>query len=125
MGGERNEHGTRIARRIDCSRCGAVDHVPFVPQDPSRALCRACAGVVMKMYEEGVKIRMPTKQCACNLCGVPFELPITAVDDGDPLCQMCLQGFTAWQGSVDTPFEQRKALVHEKHRAGTVLRKKL
>jgi CxxC-x17-CxxC domain-containing protein len=124
VGGARNEFGTRIARRIECTRCGKEDHVPFVPKDATKALCRACAAEVIKTYEEGVRVRMPTKPAVCNLCGVPFELPVAAEDDGDPLCKNCLLGFTTWRGSVDVPFAERAKQVLEPRRAGTVLRKR-
>jgi CxxC-x17-CxxC domain-containing protein len=124
VGGPRNEHGTRIARRIKCSRCGKSDHVPFVPKDAARALCRDCAAEMLKTFEVGVKVRMPTKPAVCNLCGAPFDLPITAEDDGDPLCSNCLKGFTTWQGSVDKPFEERSQTVTEPSLGGTLVRKR-
>jgi hypothetical protein len=124
VGGPRNEHGTRIARRVTCMRCGTHDHVPFVPKDPAMALCRNCAAEVLKTYEAGVKVRMPTRMTKCNLCGTPFALPITAEDDGDPLCPSCLKGFTSWQGSVDTPFEVRSDVVVEERLSGALVRKR-
>jgi CxxC-x17-CxxC domain-containing protein len=125
IGGPRNEHGTRVARRVACSRCGKSDHVPYVPKDTTRALCRDCAAEVLKTFEHGVKVRMPTKDAVCNLCGTPFQLPITAEDDGDPLCQNCLRGFTTWQGSVDTPFSERKDAVVEERLSGALVRKRV
>lgn len=124
VGGPRNEHGTRIARRVTCGRCGTADHVPYVPKDPSKALCSACAIEVLKTYDSGVKVRMPTKTTPCNLCGVPFALPITADDDGDPLCPSCLRGFTSWQGSVDVPFGERQGAVVEERLSGALVRKR-
>ncbi len=124
VGGARNEHGTRIARRIECSRCHKEDHVPFVPKDATKALCRDCAAQVLHTYEEGVKVRMPTKSTVCNLCGTPFPMPISAIDDGDPLCPNCLMGFTTWRGSVDVPFTERAKQTLEPRRSGTVLRKR-
>lgn len=42
----RRPHGdrgaTRILTHITCARCGSQEYVPFVPEDPSKALCRAC-----------------------------------------------------------------------------------
>ncbi len=32
----------RILTHITCARCGAQEYVPFVPEDPAKALCRAC-----------------------------------------------------------------------------------
>jgi hypothetical protein len=115
VGGARNEHGTRV---------GLVDHVAFAPRDASKALCRSCAKEVLDIYEAGMKVRVATRKTNCNLCGTPFDLPVTAEDDGDPLCKSCLQGFTSWQGSVDTPFSERQATVLESRASGTVVRKK-
>src|SRR5262245_6321315 len=53
VGGPRNEHGTRVARRVTCARCGTSDHVPYVPKNPANALCRNCAAEVLKTFESG------------------------------------------------------------------------
>lgn len=124
VGGARNEFGTRIARRIDCSRCGKSDHVAYVPKDRARALCRGCATEVLDLYEVGVRARAAVREVDCNLCGIRFGLPANVEDDGDLLCPSCLRGFTAWQGSVDVPFEERAALKTETRRAGTALRRR-
>lgn len=124
IGGVRSEFGTRIARRVDCARCGRSDHVPYVPRDRERALCRDCAAEVLRAYEHGVKARVPMRSANCNLCGTPFELPVTAYDDGDLLCPSCLKGWTTWQGSLETPYPERTATEVEKHRAGTRLRRR-
>lgn len=123
VGGARNEHGTRVARRITCTRCGLVDHVAYSPRDATKALCRKCAKEVLEIYEAGVRVRVATRSTVCNLCGTPFDLPVTAEDDGDPLCKSCLLGFTSWQGSVDTPFNERQGAVLEPRASGTVVRK--
>lgn len=124
IGGPRNEHGTRIARRVTCARCGTADHVPYVPKDPTKALCRTCAAEVLKTYEAGVRVRVQTRKTLCNLCGAPFDLPVSAEDDGDPLCPSCLRGFTAWQGSVDVPFAEREKVVVEERLSGALVRKR-
>ncbi len=123
VGGARNAHGTRIAKRITCTRCGLVDHVPYVPRDPQKALCRACAVLVLETYEAGTKVRMPTRPSVCNLCGTPFQIPVVVPDDGDPLCKNCLMGFTTWQGGVDTPFAKRAEVTVEVRLSGTLVRK--
>ena len=124
VGGARSEFGTRIARRVDCARCGRSDHVPYAPKDRSHALCRACAAEVLRTYEHGVKARVPMRPATCNLCGTPFDLPITAEDDGDLLCPNCLRGWTTWQGSLETPYEERVAPKVEHRRSGTKLRRR-
>lgn len=32
----------RILTHITCAACGAQEYLPFVPEDPAKALCRAC-----------------------------------------------------------------------------------
>jgi CxxC-x17-CxxC domain-containing protein len=32
----------RILTHITCADCGAQEYLPFVPEDPTKALCRAC-----------------------------------------------------------------------------------
>jgi formylmethanofuran dehydrogenase subunit E len=124
VGGPRNEHGTRVAKRVTCSRCGLVDHVPYVPRDMGKVLCRKCAIEILDTYEKGQRAKVPMRATKCNLCGQPFELPAAVEDDGDPLCKSCLMGFTAWQGSVDTPFEERTDVVVEERLSGTLVRRK-
>lgn len=124
VGGARNEFGTRVARRIDCSRCGRSDHIAYVPKDRAKAMCRDCAAEVLRLYEHGVKARAEMRHVSCNLCGTPFDLPVTVEDDGDLLCGSCLRGFTAWQGSVDVPFEERTKAQAESRRAGTLIRRR-
>ncbi len=124
VGGPRNEHGTRVARRVACGRCGSEDHVPYAPKDSSKALCRACAALVLRAYEVGTKAPVETRPETCNLCGTPFRIPLSVEDDGDPLCQNCLRGFLTWSGSIDTPFSERQDRVIEERKAGVVVRRK-
>jgi CxxC-x17-CxxC domain-containing protein len=124
VGGARNEHGTRIARRVVCGRCGSEDHVPYAPKDSAKALCRSCAALVLRAYEVGTRAPTETRDETCNLCGVPFRIPLAVADDGDPLCPNCLRGFTTWSGSIDTPYAERQNRVIEARGAGVVVRKK-
>ena len=32
----------RILSFITCAKCGAQEYLPFVPEDPAKALCRVC-----------------------------------------------------------------------------------
>ena len=126
VGGPRNEHGTRIARRVTCTKCGTSDHVPYVPKNPANALCRNCAAEVLKTFEAGTKAPMELKAAVCSLCGTPFQLPSTVVFEKDqlPLCRSCLRGFATWQGSKDTPFEERADTVVEERLSGALVRKR-
>jgi len=124
VGGARNEHGTRVSRRVICGRCSTEDHIPYVPKNGGKPLCRSCAALVLRAYEVGTRAPTETRAETCNLCGTPFRIPLSVVDDGDPLCPNCLRGFMTWSGSIDTPFEERQGRVIEARGAGVVLRKK-
>ena len=80
VGGSRNAFGTRIAKRVTCARCGKEDHVPHAPKDASKAMCRACAALVLRAYEVGTRAPIDTRPETCNLCGTPFRIPL-AVED--------------------------------------------
>lgn len=32
----------RILAHITCAQCGASDYLPFMPEDPAKALCKTC-----------------------------------------------------------------------------------
>lgn len=36
------KEAARILTHITCAACGAQEYLPFVPDDPAKALCRAC-----------------------------------------------------------------------------------
>lgn len=36
------KEATRVLTHITCAVCGAQEYLPFVPEDPAKALCRAC-----------------------------------------------------------------------------------
>ncbi|WLT31639.1 hypothetical protein [Geothrix sp. PMB-07] len=36
------KEAARILTHITCASCGAQEYLPFIPDDPSKALCRAC-----------------------------------------------------------------------------------
>lgn len=36
------KEAARILTHITCATCGAQEYLPFVPDDPSKALCRTC-----------------------------------------------------------------------------------
>ncbi len=124
VGGERNEHGTRVARRIECHRCGAVDHSQWVEQKNDHALCRECAEELLGVLELGRKEKHQTRREVCNLCGVPFDLPTFVKDDGDLLCGGCIRGFMGWKGTLDREYEDRIGDVSESVRPGLRVRRR-
>jgi len=36
------KEAARVLTHITCATCGAQEYLPFVPEDPAKALCRAC-----------------------------------------------------------------------------------
>lgn len=36
------KEAARILTHITCAGCGAQEYLPFVPEDPAKALCRTC-----------------------------------------------------------------------------------
>lgn len=64
----KNEHGTRVARAIVCSECGAHDTLSFAPRKMERVLCRKCAAQILGIedYDAGIRAERPLK---CVDCG--------------------------------------------------------
>lgn len=124
IGAPRNEHGTRTARRVRCSRCGKVDHVPGGPREKDKVMCRACLEEIKALYEVGVREKKKMRPADCTVCGKHFELPVSIdVDDEEICCFDCTNNFTTWQGSVNKP-ETRTPNAGEERRPGVRLRKK-
>lgn len=55
----RNEHGTRVAKQITCSRCGTEDTVHFIPRKGEQQLCRRCAAELLGVGDEEGRIFPP------------------------------------------------------------------
>ena len=36
------QDAARVLTQITCASCGASEYLPFLPDDPTKALCRAC-----------------------------------------------------------------------------------
>lgn len=77
----RSPFGTRVARKITCSSCGAEDTIHFAPRTGQEPLCRRCAadqlGVVD--YDAGIA---PERQEKCERCELFVKRPC---DLEDPL----------------------------------------
>lgn len=86
----RTEHGTRVARAIVCSACGAEDRVHFAPRDAAQALCRKCAAQLLGVVDEASNTR-PERTLTCSECGKE-ELTTWNRDDAPFQCKDCVQG---------------------------------
>jgi hypothetical protein len=92
----RTAHGTRVARRIVCSKCGASDTLDFAPKDPSAVLCRKCAfdqhGVV---DPDDPSVRM--RRVTCTECKKSFEAAIDPERSDPIVCSDCRAGIVSQQ----------------------------
>lgn len=126
-GGERNIHGTRVRRRIECSKCGAEDYVSVNPANKRLVvMCRSCAQKELGTYEMGVQPPEKTRTYECDQCKVRFELPARVfIYKGETvLCPDCIKGFDVWRGSKDISPQERQSMQLQRRKAGTMLRKR-
>lgn len=90
----RTEHGTRVARAIVCTECGAKDTVHFAPRDESRVLCRKCAAQLLGVSDRDAGIR-PEREHECCECG---RREVAAWRGEDPfVCSDCRCGILSHQ----------------------------
>ena len=82
----RNEHGTRVARRIVCKACGGNDTLAFAPRDAADTLCRKCAFETLGV-RDAEDSTLQQDLVPCRECGyaVKSQYP-------DPLCRNCKNG---------------------------------
>ena len=40
--GRRGRAETQVLTQITCAGCGKTEYLPFLPEDPAKALCQAC-----------------------------------------------------------------------------------
>ncbi len=70
----RSPHGTRVMKRIVCSRCGKSDTLPFVPKAGEAPLCSACAELAFNVTTETAQASAD-RMVACKSCGNLFPTP--------------------------------------------------
>jgi CxxC-x17-CxxC domain-containing protein len=124
VGAARQEFGTRTSRRIDCTRCGKSDHVPFVPRNRENVLCRACAEEVVNVYEVGVQLPRAMRDATCAVCQVTFQISEKVPEDAEVLCRECLRGNATWQGGLHQDPSERGDGQSESLPSGLRLRKR-
>src|SRR3989338_4748421 len=125
VGGFRNAHGTRIAKRVHCSACGAEDHITSRHSRTRGGLayCRACARKLINAIEVGTKAPRQMKGHRCSNCQQDFQLPVHVKIEKGCLCPSCLKGFETWQGSKEMTVEERANLHCEIRQPGLLLRR--
>lgn len=97
VGGARNAHGTRVARRITCVSCGTVDYTALGAGSAPR--CRSCAKSELGAFEQSVKVPVPLRRVICYQCKLDCFLPQHIAQKEQALCGDCARGFELWQGS--------------------------
>ncbi|MES2504022.1 MAG: hypothetical protein V4534_04005 [Myxococcota bacterium] len=123
VGGSRNQHGTRIARKVVCQKCGRADHINSRPSKTSGTYCRECATQVMGALEVGKRAPRVMRTHKCSNCQQDFELPAAMEPKKDCTCGNCLKGFETWRGSASMSVEDRESMVLEKRPSGLLIRK--
>lgn len=77
----RSEFGTRVARKVVCSACGAEDTIHFAPRKDEAAMCRRCAADRLGVIDQDANIA-PDRSIRCERCQMYVRKPC---DFEDPL----------------------------------------
>ena len=65
----RSPHGTRVHRKVTCSKCGAEDTIHFAPKPGQNPLCRRCAAELLGVTDRDASI-VPESREKCDRCGL-------------------------------------------------------
>ncbi len=102
----RTPHGTRVARRITCTSCGANDTIDFAPKDPAEVLCRKCAfekrGVV---DPDDAEVR--TRRVQCTMCQRWYERVVDPQRPNNDVSAVC----TDCKNGVETKQQERSKVA--------------
>jgi hypothetical protein len=126
VGGERNEHGTRISRKVTCQKCGKGDYIAVSRTKNAASLfCRDCAKSEIKAFEKGTRIKPEMASVCCGQCKRAFDFPKAAQNsrrETPLLCRDCYRGFEVWSGSLQSPGAVRDLAEFSRRPSGTLLR---
>lgn len=88
------EHGTKVAFRITCGRCGKDATLPFVPKTTGDVLCPDCAaGVFGEDWAHGRQLDGPSEHTfKCATCGKEDRVRFKPEEDAELLCRSCFKG---------------------------------
>ncbi len=125
VGGIRNSHGTRIAKRVICQNCGKQDHITCRPSKISGSFCRKCAVKIINAVEVGSRIDKKMKSYVCKQCCVEFKLPANIVPRKGHICSNCLKGFETWNGAYPKVTNNQTSFSVQKRVSGVLIRKKV
>lgn len=128
VGSARNEFGTRLCHRVECGKCGQIDHVPVRVNQGQDKFCRSCAEKHLMAYEQGRKIDEKKFTVACEQCHLEFKAVETLVSKKERLlCIDCLRGFDVWRGKIAAPSKNnaKRRIVLTKLGARTTFRKNI
>jgi hypothetical protein len=108
VGKERNDFGTRLCQRIECSRCQKVDYVAKKIAGAKTVYCRDCAERFLYTFESGRVIAKKSVLRSCAQCTKEFSMDEEiALKKDELLCRDCLKGFDTWRGKLASPLKKR------------------
>lgn len=125
VGHERNDFGTRLCQRIECSRCHKVDYVAKKIAQAKIIYCRACAERLLETFEAGRVIAEAKVIRKCGQCNKEFAISEAVASKKEELrCQDCFRGFDVWRGKIraSSPNKDVRSLSLA-HGAKTIVRK--
>lgn len=112
VGAPRNEHGTRLSQRVECSKCNKTDYVPVKLDKAKAAFCRECAEKLLFAYDQGRHIAQREISCRCAQCHRDFAMAEDiAQKKQEPLCPDCYRGFDVWRGKAAVSKNSRSILT--------------
>lgn len=126
VGNARNEFGTRLCQRVECTKCGQIDYVSVRVNQNQDKFCRSCAEKVLLAFEQGRKIDEKMLTVTCEQCCIKFQASQVLVNKKDCLlCIDCLRGFDVWRGKAHPQNQPKGRVVLTKLGAKTTFRKNI
>lgn len=92
----RSAFGTRVARKVVCTVCGAEDTIHFAPRTGQQALCRRCAADRLGVVDREANIG-PEDRVRCERCEMYVLKPCTFEDPLD--CKVHAQALALRQSN--------------------------
>jgi len=140
VGGDKNAHGTRVLRKVKCSKCSKLDFISFVPGRGKEAFCKSCAETLCNALEVGQAEKIKFVKKNCPNCAQPYEIESEKLayieeqkkrvrlkrpdeEDKPMLCPNCYMGFELWSGKKDSNQNLPSSLGLSKRKSGAILRK--
>jgi hypothetical protein len=124
VGEVRNEFGTRLCQRIECSRCHKVDYVAKRIAKAKTIYCRDCAERLISTFESGRKLSEKKISSICVKCKIEFSInEEIALKREELQCPDCYRGFEVWRGKLASQAAKESPSLIIRGKSNTILRK--